>query len=136
MTYTDPTAVAAIARAIEVEQNVVYAAGLAGAFLRDGAKRQAIAQLTEHRGRVPVLAQMVDPSAVPAPPPAFAPPAPITDARTAREALAQLNNALVGVYADVAAATTEQDRAFAVVCAQASARAAVQWGAASQAFPT
>lgn len=136
MTYTDPTAVAAITRAIEVEQNLVYAAGLAGSFLRDRAKREAIAQLTEHRGRVQVLAQMVDASAVPAPPPAFQPPAPITDARTARDALAALNNALVGVYADVAAATAEQDRAFAVVSAQASARAAVQWGAASQAFPT
>ena len=136
MTYTDPTAVAAITRAIEVEQNLVYAAGLAGAFLRDRAKRQAIAQLTEHRGRVQVLAQMVDTSAVPAPPPAFQPPTPITDARTARDALAQLNNALVGAYADVAAATAEQDRAFAIASAQASARAAVQWGAASQAFPT
>lgn len=136
MTYTDPTALAAIARAIEVEQNVVYAAGLAGAFLRDRAKRQAITQLTEHRGRVQVLAQMVDASAVPTPPPAFQPPTPITDARTARDALAQLNNALVGAYADVAAATAEQDRAFAIASAQASARAAVQWGAASQAFPT
>ena len=136
MTYTDPTAVAAIARAIEVEQNLVYAAGLAGAFLRDRAKRQAIAQLTEHRGRVQVLAQMVDAAAVPTPPPAFQPPVSITDARTARDAVAQLNNALVGVYADVAAVTVEQDRAFAIASAQTSARAAVQWGAASQAFPT
>jgi hypothetical protein len=47
-----------------------------------------------------------------------------------------LNNTLVGINADVAATTQGEDRAFAVDCAQLSARAAVQWGAQSQAFPT
>ncbi len=136
MTYTDATAIDAIATAIELEQNFVYAAGLAGAFLQDRAKRQAVAELSEHRGRQQTLSSMLDPSAVPGAPPGFAPPTPITDASTARAALAQVNNALVGAYADVAAATSDRDRAFAIDCAQGSARSAVQWGAASQAFPT
>lgn len=136
MTYTDPQAVDAIAAAIEVEQNYVYAAGLAGAFFQGRSKRQAVVQLSEHRSRQQTLSAMLEPTAVPAAPPGFTPPTPITDANTARAALAQLNNALVGAYADVAAATSDRDRAFAIDCAQASARSAVQWGAASQAFPT
>ena len=51
-------------------------------------------------------------------------------------AVGELNNALVGVYAQMAASTEGEDRAFAVAQAQDSARTAVQWGAASQAFPT
>ncbi len=136
MTYSDPTAVAAIVRVIEAEQNFVYAAGLAGAFLAGNARRQAVSQLTDHQGRMQVFSSMIDPQQVPAPPPAFEPGSPITGARAARGALAQLNNALVGAYADVAALTSEADRAFAINAAQTSARSAVQWGASSQAFPT
>jgi hypothetical protein len=136
MTYTDATAVAAIARAIEAEQNFVYAAGLAGVYLTGRAKRQVLTQLADHQGRLQVYSQMLEPSSVPAPPPAFKPPTPITDARSAREALAKLNNALVGINADVAANTQAADRAFAIDGAQLCARAAVQWGAPSQAFPT
>lgn len=136
MTYSDAAAITAITRAIEAEQNFVYAAGLAGAFLSGGAKRQVVSQLADHQGRMQVYSLMLDPGAVPAPPPAFEPPAPITDARSARAALAQLNNVLVGINADVAATTGDQDRAFAIDCAQTCARAAVQWGAQSQAFPT
>lgn len=136
MTYTDTQAIAAIARAIEAEQTFVYAAGLAGAYLSGGAKRQAVNQLADHQGRMQIYSLMLEPQAVPTPPPAFEPPTPITDARSARDALAQLNNALVGVNADVAAVTEGADRTFAIDCAQTCARAAVQWGAASQAFPT
>lgn len=136
MIYTDAAAIAAIARAIEAEQNFVYAAGVAGAFLTGGAKRQAIAQLADHQGRLQIYSLMLQPQDVPAPPPAFQPEVPMTDARTARAALAQLNNALVGINADVAAVTDDADRAFAIDSAQVCARAAVQWGAASQAFPT
>ena len=136
MTYTDPASVDAITSVIELEHNFVYAAGLAGAFLQSRAKRVAVGELSEHRGRQQMLSSMLEPTAVPGAPPGFTPPTPITDARTARAALAQLNNALVGAYADVAAATSDRDRAFAIDCAQVSARSAVQWGAASQAFPT
>ena len=136
MTYSDAAAIAAITRVIQAEQNFVYAAGLAGAFLNGGARRQAVSQLAEHQGRMQIYSLMITPEAVPAPPPAFEPTTPITDARSARTALAQLNNTLVGINADVAATTQGEDRAFAVDCAQLSARAAVQWGAQSQAFPT
>lgn len=136
MTYSDAAAIAAITRAIEAEQNFVYAAGLAGAYLTGGAKRQAVSQLAEHQGRMQIYTLMLAPEAVPPAAPAFAPAEPITNARSARAALAQLNNALVGINAEVAAATQGQDRAFAVDCAQLCARAAVQWGAQSQAFPT
>ena len=136
MTYSDAAAIAAITQAIETEQSFVYAAGIAGAYLTGGAKRQAVSQLAEHQGRMQIYSLMLAPEQVPAPPPAFEPTTPITDARSARTALAQLNNALVGINADVAATTEGEDRAFAINCAQLSARAAVQWGAQSQAFPT
>ena len=79
---------------------------------------------------------MVDPADVPPAPPGFTPESPITNPKTARSALAALSNALVGVYADVASVTEGADRATAIAWAQASARDAVRWGAASQAFPT
>ena len=52
MTYTEPDAIAAIARAIQTEQNYVFAAGLAGAFLRGAGRRKAVNQLAEHRARL------------------------------------------------------------------------------------
>ena len=136
MTYTQPDAIAAIARAIQTEQNYVFAAGLAGAFLRGAGRRRATNQLAEHRARLQANAALVDPAKVPATPPGFTPDSPITDPKTARSALAELSNALVGVYADVASVTEGADRATAIAWAQASARDAVRWGAASQAFPT
>ena len=81
-------------------------------------------------------AVLVDPSDVPATPPGFTPDSPITNPKTARSALAALSNTLVGVYADVASVTEGADRATAIAWAQASARDAVRWGVASQAFPT
>ena len=90
----------------------------------------------EHRARLQANASLVNPAEVPATPPGFTPDSPITDPKTARSALAELSNALVGVYADVASVTEGADRATAIAWAQASARDAVRWGAASQAFPT
>jgi len=136
MTYTDPTAVAAIADAIEAEQNYVFAAGLAGAYLKGAGRRRAVNQLAEHRARIQQTAALIDPSAVPQTPPGFEPSTAITDAKSARDSLAELNNALVGFYANIAAVTEGEDRRWAIASAQTSARDAVQWGAASQAFPT
>ncbi|NKB92388.1 MAG: DUF4439 domain-containing protein [Candidatus Nanopelagicales bacterium] len=136
VTYTQPDAIAAIARAIQTEQNYVFAAGLAGAFLRGAGRRRATNQVAEHRARLQANAALVDPAEVPATPPGFTSESPITDPKTARSALAALSNALVGVYADVASVTEGADRATAIAWAQASARDAVRWGAASQAFPT
>jgi hypothetical protein len=136
MTYTDPAAVVAIARTIEAEQNYVFAAGLAGAFLKGAGRRRATNQIAEHRARVQANSALIDASAIPDTPPGFSPPEPITDAKSARTSLAALNNALVGFYAEVASVTEGTDRADAIARAQASARDAVTWGAASQAFPT
>ncbi len=136
MTYTDPAVVSTIQNAIRSEQNYVYACGIAGAELKGGGRRRAVAQIAEHQQRIQVLAALIQEDDVPTTPPAFSPPIAIDSARSARASLAQLNNALVGVYADMAASTEGADRAFAVAGAQSSARTAVQWGAASQAFPT
>lgn len=136
MTYTDPAAVAAIQNAIRGEQNYVFACGLAGAELKGGGRRRAVAQIAERQQRTQALAQLIAETDVPPTPPGFEPAEPIDNARSARQALASLNNALVGLYADVAATTQGEDRAFAIAAAQGSARAAVQWGARSQAFPT
>jgi len=136
MTYTDPAVVATIQNAIRSEQNYVYACGLAGAQLNGGARRRAVAQIAARQQRIQALASMITDGDVPTTPPAFTPPIAIENARSARASLAQLNNALVGVYAQMAASTEGEDRTFAVEQAQDSARTAVQWGAASQAFPT
>lgn len=136
MTYTDPAAVAAIRDAIRSEQNYVFACGLAGAQLKGGARRRAVNQLADRRQRIDGLAAMIDEAEVPSTPPAFEPPVPIDNARSARRALVDLNNALVGTYAQMAATTEGDDRAIAVASAQDCARTAVQWGGASQAFPT
>ena len=136
MTYTDPAAIAAIRDAIRSEQNYVFACGLAGAQLKGGGRRRAVNQLADRRQRIEVLAAMIDEAEVPSTPPAFEPPTPIDNARSARRALVDLNNALVGTYAQVAATTEGDDRAIAVASAQDCARTAVQWGGASQAFPT
>lgn len=136
MTYTSAETVATIVRSIEAEQNLVYATGLAGAFFDGAARRQVVVQLAEHRDRIAALSAMIAPESVPAAAPGYTPPTPITDARSARSSLAQLNKALVGIYADLAASTQDADRAYAVELARVSARTAVQWGAPSQAFPT
>lgn len=136
MTYTDSSTVASIQNAIRSEQNYVYACGLAGAELKGGGRRRAIAQIADRQQRIQVFAAMIAESEVPSTPPGFAPPIAIDSARAARASLAQLNNALVGIYAEVAALTEGQDRQRAVLAAQDSARTAVQWGATSQAFPT
>jgi len=136
VTYTDPAAIAAIRDAIRSEQNYVFACGLAGAQLKGGGRRRAVNQLADRRQRIEVLAAMIDEAEVPSTPPAFEPPTPIDNARSARRALVDLNNALVGTYAQVAATTEGDDRAIAVASAQDCARTAVQWGGASQAFPT
>jgi len=136
MTYTDPAAIASIQNVIRSEQNYVYACGLAGAQLKGGGRRRAVAQIADRRQRIQIFAAMIEDSEVPTTPPAFSPTVPITNARSARQSLAQLNNALVGRYADAAAVTEGSDRAIAVANAQDCARTAVQWGAASQAFPT
>lgn len=136
MKYDSPETVATIVRAIEAEQNLVYATGLVGAFLSGAARRQVVAQLAEHRDRIAVLSAMIAPESIPTAAPAYTPPTPITDARSARSGMAQLNNALVGIYADLAAGTRDDDRAYAIDVARNCARSAVQWGAPSQAFPT
>lgn len=136
MTYTDPATVASVQQAIELEQAAIYACGLAGAQLKGAGKRRALTQLAAHRQRMQTCSLMIDAAAIPATPPAFAPAEPITNANSARAALANVDNSLVGAYADLAALATDEDRAFAITSAMACARSAVQWGAPSQAFPT
>ena len=54
----------------------------------------------------------------------------------ARAALASVDNALVAVYADAAAASSGDDRRWAARTAAECAVRAVAWGATPQAFPT
>jgi hypothetical protein len=136
MVYTDPVAIAAIQDTIRTEQNFIFACGLTGAQLAGAGRRRVLTQMAEHQDRMQTCSQLLAAADIPDTPPAFTPPKPITNAQSARFALANIDNALVGRYADMAAATQGQDRAFAINAGQACARSAVQWGAASQAFPT
>ena len=63
-------------------------------------------------------------------------PGPVATPRQARDLMAMVDNALVAVYADAAAASAGDDRRWAARTAAANAARAVSWGAASQAFPT
>ena len=120
------------AAVVHGEDAAVYAYGVAGA--RVPARRRALSGLDFHRAaRDAVAAAMATP---PDPAPAYVlPTAPRTPAE-ARALLAYVDNALVPLYADLAAASTGDERRRAVLNAQACATRAVGWGAASQAFPS
>ena len=136
MTYSDPGSILAIQSAIRAEQNAMYACGLVGAFLSSALARSAVAELAEHQDRIEFLSSLLNSADVPPTPSAFTQPEPIDSSRSARRAIVTLNNALVSVYADAAAVTMAADRTAMVTFAQASAKTAVEWGSASQAFPT
>jgi len=116
---------------VQGEDAAVYAYSIAGA--RVPAQRRVLAGLDAHRQARDVAAATL--SAPPPPASSYALPIQPDSPSRARELLAYVENALVPVYADLAAATTGDDRRRAVIAAQVCASRAVAWGAATQAFP-
>lgn len=118
------------------EDAAVFAYSVAGA--RVGATDRARSGLEAHRAHrsraaALVLAAGGNPPVAAA---AYELPADVGTSRGARAALAGVDNALVAVYADAAAAAEGPDRRWAARMAAECARRAVAWGAETQAFPT
>jgi len=128
----------AVQAALAGEHACVYACGLAGGLL-DGPDQQAAAAARDaHRRHRNELGQVVlGLGATPvAALPAYALPFPVTDPPSARALLADVENRLAAVYADlVAAGDTGGLRATGAEGLLDAAAAAVAWGAAVAAFP-
>lgn len=120
------------------EDAAIFAYSIAGARLPSSARRRALAGLDDHRAARSRAAALVTAAGGTAPPAAsnYDLPGPVSTPREARDLMAQVDNAMVAVYADAAAATVGQERRWAARTAAANGARAVGWGAPSQAFPT
>lgn len=119
------------------EDAAVQAYGVAGAQLSGAERRAAQAGLDAHRRRRTRAAEAVTAAGGQAPSASedFALPQRLRRPRVARALLADVDLALVGVYADAAAASIDEDRRWAARTAAECSAAAVSWGAPTQAFP-
>lgn len=118
------------------EDAAVQAYGIAGAQLSGAERRAAQAGLDAHRRRRTRAAESVTAAGGDAPPASetFALPARPRRPQVARALLAEVDLALVGVYADAAAASAAEDRRWAARSAVECSASAVFWGASTQAF--
>lgn len=130
--------VEALTAALEAEHATIYGYGVAGAQLSGGEQDRARAAYDTHRARRDTLVALLLDRGAPAPAaaPAYALPAPVRDAPTARALAARLENGLAAHYADLVGATQNRDvRRMAVTALQDCAVRATQWGADMGAFP-
>ncbi|HVS69215.1 MAG TPA: DUF4439 domain-containing protein [Mycobacteriales bacterium] len=133
------TELVALKQALATEQAVVYGYGVVGAHLSGKDRRIAAARLVTHqnlRDRISALiaaAGAVPPAALPA----YRLPAPVTDAATARQLAAHLEDGAAGAAWDLAASTAARSpaRGVAVGWLTDAAVAAGHWGSASTALP-
>lgn len=120
------------------EDAAIYAYSVAGGRVASGDRRQATTGLEAHRQRRSRAASLV--TALGGTPPsgaaAYELPAAVQRPRGARRVLADVDLALVAVYADAAAAADADDRRWAARSAADCAASAVSWGAEPQAFPS
>lgn len=128
----------ALAAIIAGEDAAIYAYEVAGARVPTGRRQAARTGLDVHRAnRSTALSLLLAAGGTaPAPAAAYTLPGDVTRPAGARAALATVDNALVPVYADAAAALAAADRRWAARAAVRYATAAVDWGARPQAFPT
>lgn len=124
----------AMSKVIEGADAAAYAYGIIGVHLEGVDERRARRALSAHRRARDVWQQRA-PSLVPAPA-AFDLIEPVAGEAQARALAITVERRLVALYADLASATTGEDRAQAVSDAMACEGRAVTWGAATQAFPS
>lgn len=120
------------------EDAAIYAYSVAGGRVAAGDRRQATSGLEAHRQRRSRAASLLT-GIGGTPPPgaaAYVLPAAVQRPRGARRLLADVDLALVAIYADAAAAATGEDRRWAARSAADCATSAVAWGEAPQAFPS
>ncbi|MEZ5116326.1 MAG: ferritin-like domain-containing protein [Candidatus Nanopelagicales bacterium] len=127
----------ALEAAVAGEHAAVYAYGLVGGRLPADQQGRARSALDAHRARRDRLRARVVALGGTPPPAAIAydPPFPVIDAESARALAAYVEDRLVPVYADLAAAVTGDERTEAVLTAREAAVRAVAWGGSPQAFP-
>ena len=114
------------------ESAAVYAYGVVAGQSRGAQRRRALIALRAHeQWRDRWAGDTPAPAAV-----AYDLPVAVTDGASARTLAQAVENGLVGLYADLAAASVDDERVDAVRAAQQCATRAVRWGAAPQAFPT
>ncbi len=120
------------------EDAAIYAYSVAGGRVSGGDRRRALSGLEAHRRRRSRAAAIVTAAGgtPPAGSPAYELPDNVDRARAARRVMADVDVALVPLYADAAAMSTAEDRRWAARCAADSATSAVAWGQEPQAFPT
>jgi hypothetical protein len=127
----------ALAAVVAGEDAAIYAHEVAGARLPDTARQRARTALDSHRAHRSQAAAMLVAvgGTVPGAAAAYALPADVSKPKGARATLATVDNALVGTYADAAAALGGEDRRWAARTGAEYATSAVIWGADTQAFP-
>ncbi len=127
----------ALQAALAGEHACIYAYGLAGARLDEAGATAAVALLENHRAQRARLSAAVrkrgaEPVAALA---SYALPFDVTDAVTARALLAEVEDRLAAVYADVVTAAVTSDVRTIGLTLVACARRTVAWGAPPTAFP-
>lgn len=128
----------ALVALVQGEDAAVYAYQVAGARVAGGGRRRALAGLDAHQANRDRAASLIVEAGgtPPGSAVAYRLPAPIDTPAAARSLMAQVDNSLVGLYADAAVGLSGKDRRWAARTASECAARAVAWGAAPQAFPT
>jgi len=131
--------VEALRAAVAVEDQTVYGYGLAGARLTARDRARALTALDAHRARRDQLVTALTRTggAPPTAAPAYIPPSPVIDSRSARSLCAALEDACAGAAWDLAAATAAATptRALAIRWLSDAAVAAAGWRAGSTLSP-
>ena len=123
----------ALDAALAGELAACYAYGVIGGQSSGAWQRRATRALAAHEARRDDLQQRVGSQAVT--PAAFDLPFPVTDGASARRLAVTVEERLVGLYADLAVATRDAERAAAVSAGMDSATRAITWGGRPEAFP-
>ena len=124
----------ALRDAIAGDQAALYAYGLAGPRLEGADRDRAMGGLAAHRARLLLLRGMAADTDEPGTPGGYDVAA-LTSPEEARALLAQVEASLAAVYADLAAATTGEQRTESVLAACECEARAIGWGGAPEAFP-
>jgi len=119
------------------EDAAIYAYQVAGGRVAASDRRAARAGLDAHRQRRTRAAALLEQAGgeQPAGDSSYALPDSVARPRGARRLMADVDLALVPVYADAAGAAQGDDRRWAARAAADCATSAMAWGASAQAFP-
>jgi hypothetical protein len=124
----------ALTAAIEGEDACIYAYGVIGAHVKGAGRRKARKALESHRTWRDLWQSRSTGPYVPGAS-AYQLPFTVEDTESARRLAVLIETRMVAVYADLAAATTGDERSDAVAAASECATRSVSWGGPSLAFP-